>query len=79
MAGKGDKLRKGANLKAYGDGYDRIFTKRKTIKEWQLHFRDVSVDFNGFKEFNSDDLLTESQYKTSRSRCTAPTIAQATT
>lgn len=31
MNGKGDKLRKGANLKAYWENYDRIF--RKTISQ----------------------------------------------
>jgi predicted protein tyrosine phosphatase len=29
MAGKGDKLRKGANLKAYYDNYDKIFGKKE--------------------------------------------------
>ena len=28
-AGKGDKLRKGANLKKYRDNYDAIFRKKK--------------------------------------------------
>ncbi len=30
MNGKGDKLRKGANLKAYYDNYDSIFRKQST-------------------------------------------------
>lgn len=30
MNGKGDKLRKGANLKRYRDNYDKIFKKNKT-------------------------------------------------
>ena len=30
QAGKGDKLRKGADLQKYWDNYDRIFKKDKT-------------------------------------------------
>ena len=32
MNGKGDKLRKGANLKAYYDNYDKIFRKQITTE-----------------------------------------------
>lgn len=66
MAGKGDKLRKGADLKAYTDNYDRIFRPRKTVKAWSEHFRDYIVDFSGFRDYNSDDLLTEQEYKKGR-------------
>jgi hypothetical protein len=34
MAGKGDKLRKGANLKAFWDNYDNIFSK-KAVEQLQ--------------------------------------------
>ena len=30
MAGKGDKLRKGANMQAFWDNYDGIFCKKST-------------------------------------------------
>jgi hypothetical protein len=33
QAGKGDKLRKGADLKKYWDNYDRIFNKDKQKNE----------------------------------------------
>lgn len=32
-AGKGDKLRKGANLKAYRENYDLIFKNKKAKSE----------------------------------------------
>ena len=62
-AGKGDKLRKGANLPSYWENYDKIFAKRKTMKEWQKHLGHLILDFSGFREYNSDDLLTEDEYK----------------
>jgi hypothetical protein len=40
MAGKGDKLRKGANLKAYWDNYSNIFGK-KTVEQLQEPAKDV--------------------------------------
>lgn len=72
MAGKGDKLRKGANLKAYSDNYDRIFRKRKTFTAWAKHFGDILVDFSGFRDYNSDDQLTEQEYKQGLLLCTTP-------
>lgn len=33
MAGKGDKLRKGANMQAYWNNYDSIFKKSKVKKQ----------------------------------------------
>lgn len=33
MAGKGDKLRKNANLRSYWDNYDRIFRREPKINE----------------------------------------------
>jgi hypothetical protein len=41
MAGKGDKLRKGANLKAYWDNYANIFGK-KTVEQLQEPSKDVT-------------------------------------
>jgi hypothetical protein len=61
--GKGDKLRKGANLPAYWENYDRVFQKRKTVKEWS-EFLGVKIqNWSGFEEFNIDDLLTEEEFK----------------
>lgn len=60
--GKGDKPRP-VNLQKYEENYEKIFTKRKTIKEWQKYFGHLILDFNDFCEYNSDDLLTEDQYK----------------
>lgn len=63
--GKGDKLRKGANFPAYWENYDRVFQKRKTIKEWRsfLDLENVDMNWDGFREYNSDDLLTEEEFK----------------
>lgn len=60
--GKGDKPRP-VNLQRYEENYEKIFVKRKTMKEWQKHFDHLVLDFSGFREYNSDDLLTEEQYK----------------
>lgn len=61
--GKGDKLRKGANLNAYWESYDRVFQKRKTFKEWASILTLENVNWDGFREYNSDDLLTEEEFK----------------
>ena len=62
-AGKGDKLRKGANLNSYWENYDKIFRKRKTVKEWQSFLSLKIENYNGFCEYNRDDLLTEEEFK----------------
>lgn len=64
-AGKGDKLRVGANLKKYWENYDEIFRKqpRKTIKQWREFLNHKEVDFDTALEYNSDDLLTQSEYE----------------
>ncbi len=62
-AGKGDKLRKGANLNSYWENYDRVFRKRKTVKEWQSFLNLKIENYDGFREYNSDDLLTEQEFK----------------
>lgn len=65
-AGKGSKLRQGANLSAFWDNYDRVFQKRKTVQEWQKHFKHKSVDWDAFREYNRDDLVTKEQYEHGR-------------
>lgn len=84
-AGKGDNLRKGANLSAYWDNYDNIFRRpKKTIAEWAAHFGDQIKSYDGFREYSCADLLTEEEYREGLIRCTvyyAPSIfkeAQAT-
>ena len=62
-AGKGDKLRKGANLNSYWENYDQVFRKRKTVKEWQSFLSLKIENYDGFREYNSDDLLTEQEFK----------------
>lgn len=43
MAGKGDKLRKGANLKAYWDNYSNIFNK-KAVEQLQQPIKDTQTN-----------------------------------
>ena len=64
MNGKGDKLRKGANVRAYWDNYDNIFQKkpRKTVAQWVKHLNLVPENYDGFREYNSDDLITEDEF-----------------
>lgn len=69
-AGKGDKLRKGVNLEKYWDNYDKIFCPKKTVLQWQKHFNDVIIDYDGFREYNADDVMTEQQYKKLLQQCT---------
>lgn len=69
-AGKGDKLRAGANLEAYWSNYNDVFRKRKTIKQWQDHFGGATIDCDTFKEHNAEDLLTEQQYTKLLQSCT---------
>lgn len=69
-AGKGDKLRAGANLEAYWSNYNDVFRKRKTIKQWQDHFGGATIDCDAFKEHKAEDLLTEQQYKKLLQSCT---------
>lgn len=69
-AGKGDNLRKGANLLAYWNNYDSIFRRRKTISEWQKHFGHVIKSYDGFRECKQDDLLTQEEYESGYIKCT---------
>jgi len=80
-AGKGDNLRKGANLSAYWSNYDDIFRRpKKTIAEWAAHFGDHIKSYDGFREYSCADLLTEEEYKGGLIRCTVyyvPSIFEA--
>lgn len=69
MAGKGDRLRPGANLNAFWENYDRAFSKRRTLSQWAAVHKDIFLDYDGFREYNSDDLMTEEEYKKCRSHC----------
>ena len=71
QAGKGDSLRKGANLNAYWQNYDSIFRQRKTVFEWQKHFGHVIKSYDGFRQYSQEDLLTQEEYESGYIRCTA--------
>lgn len=70
QAGKGDSLRKGANLNAYWQNYDSIFRRRKTVLDWQKHFGHTIKSYDGFREYKQDDLLTEEEYESGYAECT---------
>ena len=59
--GKGDRQRP-TNLRNYEENYERIFSPRKTISEWAKLCKVFILDADGFPEYNSDDLLTKSQF-----------------
>lgn len=61
-AGKGDKLRAGANLKKYWDNYDVIFAKKKTILEWQKQFDCANMNINNSNS-PLDEAITLEQFK----------------
>ena len=68
-AGKGDKPRP-IDRKKYDDNYDRVFRNKKTINEWAVLFDDEILDYDGFREYNLDDLIDEKTYKKRLQRCT---------
>ncbi len=71
MSGKGDSLRKGANLSAYYNNYDNIFRReKKTVYQWQEKFGDVIKSYDGFRHISESDLITEEEYKTGLTVCT---------
>ncbi len=67
--GKGDKYRP-VDLKKFEENYDLAFRKRKTVAEWAEHFGDKIKSYDGFREYNHDDLLTEVEYKKGLPHCT---------
>ena len=70
-AGKGDSLRKGANLMAYYENYDNIFRRpKKTVGEWAEHFGDMIKSYDGFRHISLDDLITEDEYNNGVVSCT---------
>ena len=44
QAGKGDKIRQGANLKAYWDNYDNIFRKEPEIDMQAIMWKNLVED-----------------------------------
>ena len=68
-AGKGSKPRP-VDKSKWDENYDRIFSRRKTIEQWAEHFGDRIKSYDGFREYNRDDLLTEKEYNNGFVRCT---------
>lgn len=69
MAGKGSKPRP-IDKKTWDKNYEQIFSRRKTVSDWAAHFGDRIKSFDGFREFNQDDLMTEKEYKKGLTSCT---------
>lgn len=61
-AGKGSKPRP-VDKSKWDENYDRIFSRRKTVEQWAEHFGDRIKSYDGFREYNSDDLLVEEEYE----------------
>jgi hypothetical protein len=68
-AGKGDSLRKGANLNAYWQNYDNIFA-RKTWTDWAEQFGDIVLDPDGFDRKDWSKKYTLEEYKAGLPHCT---------
>ena len=69
MAGKGDKMRQGANLRAYEENYDRIFTKR-TVREWEKHLDHKIISYDGFRDVKETDKISYARYIDGYIHCT---------
>jgi len=67
--GKGSKPRP-VDKNKYDENYDRIFARRKTILDWQKQFGDVIKSYDGFRDYNHNDLLTEEEYERGFVDCT---------
>jgi hypothetical protein len=62
MAGKGSKLRKGANLNAYWNNYP--FPEKLTVSQWISKMGDKNVDMTAFSNIPLGSKITEDQYLT---------------
>ena len=69
QAGKGSTPRP-VDKSKWDENYDRIFARRKTILDWQKQFGDVIKSYDGFREYNQDDLLTREEYEKGFVHCT---------
>lgn len=72
--GKGSKPRP-TNLRAFEENYDKIFSRRKTVSDWAVYFGDKIKSYDGFREYNQDDLLTEKEYQRGLPHCTMYVLA----
>lgn len=68
-AGKGSKPRP-VDLKTFEANYEKIFSHRKTILDWQKHFGHVIKSYDGFRQYTKEDLLTQEEYESGYVRCT---------
>jgi hypothetical protein len=66
MAGKGSKLRKGANLNNYWDNYP--FPEKNTVLNWSDKFGDKIIDKVGFRDLPVGVKITEDEYTERLSR-----------
>ena len=60
QAGKGSKLRQGANLNAYWNNYP--FPEKLTVNQWIEKHGDKDVDMNSFKDLSLGKRITEDEY-----------------
>ena len=60
QAGKGDKIRKGANLKAYWDNFP--LEEKNTASYWGCKMGYNILDHKGFRDMKPGDKLTEYEF-----------------
>jgi hypothetical protein len=60
MAGKGSKLRKGANLQNYWNNFP--FDEKNTVTYWKNKFGDKIADERGFRDLAVGAKISEKEY-----------------
>jgi hypothetical protein len=60
MAGKGSKLRKGANLGNYWNNFP--FEEKNTVTYWKNKFGDKIADDQGFRDLSVGSRISEKEY-----------------
>jgi hypothetical protein len=60
MAGKGSKLRKGANLSNYWNNFP--FDEKNTVTYWKTKFGDKIADEKGFYDLAVGEKISEKEY-----------------
>jgi hypothetical protein len=67
MAGKGSKIRKGANLGNYWNNFP--FDEKNTVTYWKDKFGDKIYDDIGFRDLSVGAKITEKEYLQRLEKC----------
>lgn len=76
MAGKGSKLRKGANLGNYWNNFP--FEEKNTVSYWKSKFGDKIADEKGFRDLPVGSKITEDEYLRRLDECVLEENAEMT-